>query len=664
MSRVGETRERGMAVLMTVDRAEVDRGNPPAGNDPASHLRFLGDHIPGGMIYQLLMEPGGGRRFLYVSAGVSRLHGHAAEDVLGDVRLLYEDIHPGDRERLAAAEVEAARTMTPFACEARVRGADGCYRWSYLTSEPMARPDGAILWNGLELDITERKRAEGALRESERQLNEAQRLAGLGSWELDLAHDRLTWSDEIYRFFEIDRERFGASYEAFLDAIHPEDRAAVNEAYRTSLERMIPYAMTHRLLMKDGRIKFVEERCETTFDASGRPLVSRGTVQDITERKTASDALAEALAFRNQVIQSARDGIIVYDRDLRYRVWNPAMERISEVCAHEVLGRRPEEVFPFLGPVGVLQRLHCCLAGETPDLIEFPVPLPSGRFSWATDASSPLWDHEGRVIGVIGIVRETTAQHEAEEALVRSERLAAVGKLASGVAHEFNNILAIVRIETQLLAMDPALEGKTTAEERLATIEEQTERGSRVASGIMAIARPTPPQLARERVADLVDRVLAVQRTALAGENIEVRVEVPGDLEVLADGGRIQQVLLNLVLNARDAMRPQGRGVVSMAAVRDENAREVRLRIADSGVGMSRDILDRLFTPFFSTKGAFGGPFGSRGNGLGLAVSYTILQEHGGRIAVESEPGHGAAFTLIFPCPERVLGDATMRGES
>lgn len=621
----------------------------PLGDDPESRLRFLGDHIPGGMIYQLLMEPGGGRRFLYVSAGAERLHGVRPEEVLRDATLLYGNVHPEDRNRLVAAEAEAERAMAHFACEVRFRNPDGSHRWSYLTSEPSPYPGGGILWNGLELDITERKRVEEALRAGERRLNKAQHIAGIGSWELDIPSNRLSWSDEIYRIFEIDRERFGASYEAFLDAIHPEDRASVNEAYRSSLERMTPYEISHRLLMKDGRIKFVEERCETTFDDAGKPLVSRGTVQDITERKVASDALAEALAFRDQVILSAQDGIIVYDRDLHYRVWNPAMERISGVSSGEVLGRRPEEIFPFLESVGVIDRLHRCLAGETPDPIEFPVSHPSGRLSWGTDSSGPLRDHEGRIIGVIGIVRDTTARHEAEEALVRSERLAAVGRLASGIAHEFNNILAIVRIEAELLSLDPAIEERAEARDRLATIREQTQRGSRVAAGIMCLARPTPPKLERERVLDLVRRVLEVQRTPLASENIEVKLTVSETLEVRADAGRIQQVLLNLVLNARDAMRVQGRGVLSIGARRDERTDEIHLRIADTGSGMSSEVRARLFTPFFTTKGAHGDESSPRGNGLGLAVSYTILQDHGGRIDVESEPGKGAAFTLVFP---------------
>ena len=133
-------------------------------------------------------------------------------------------------------------------------------------------------------DITDQKRTQDRLKRSEESLQEAQRLALLGNWELDLAENALTWSAEIYRIFEIDPQRFGASYEAFLDAIHPDDRAAVDAAYTTSVRNRTPYEITHRLLMPDGRIKHVHERCRTYYDGKGDPIRSVGTVQDITAR--------------------------------------------------------------------------------------------------------------------------------------------------------------------------------------------------------------------------------------------------------------------------------------------------------------------------------------------------------------------------------------------
>lgn len=152
-------------------------------------------------------------------------------------------------------------------------------------------------------NITERKRTEKALQESEARLMEAQRIACIGNWELDLATNTLTWSDEISRIFDIYKEHFGASYEAFLDAIHPEDRDAVNAAYMQSMETRKPYEITHRLLMRDGRIKYVREQCETFYNPEGKPLRSVGIVQDITDRKQAEEKIRRSLEEKEVLLR-------------------------------------------------------------------------------------------------------------------------------------------------------------------------------------------------------------------------------------------------------------------------------------------------------------------------------------------------------------------------
>lgn len=153
-----------------------------------------------------------------------------------------------------------------------------------------------IIFSAFLRDITGRKQAEQAVQISVERLNEAQRIAKVGNWELDLVAGHLHWSEEIFRLFEIDSVQFGATYEAFLNAIYPEDREKVNQAYTRSLETHEPYEVVHRLLMADGRIKWVHERCETFYDAQGKALRSIGTVQDVTERQVAEEALRRSNA--------------------------------------------------------------------------------------------------------------------------------------------------------------------------------------------------------------------------------------------------------------------------------------------------------------------------------------------------------------------------------
>lgn len=188
------------------------------------------------------------------------------------------------------------------------------------------------------VDISERKRSERVLRESREQLNEAQRLAGVGSWTLDLVNHKLKWSDEIFRLFELDRDHFAPTYEAFLEAIHPDDREKVSRAYRESLEKHQPYEITHRLLMADGRIKYVRESCESLYDAAGQPTLSRGTIQDITQQKLSD----ETINLYANVFRHSAEAIMITDRDNRIIAVNPALTALTGYAQEELLGEDPQ----------------------------------------------------------------------------------------------------------------------------------------------------------------------------------------------------------------------------------------------------------------------------------------------------------------------------------
>ena len=186
-------------------------------------------------------------------------------------------------------------------------------------------------------DVTEKRLAETALKESAQRLNEAQRIAQIGSWELDLSSGKLTWSDEIFHLFEIDKGAFGASYEAFLNAIHPEDRERVNQAYTDSLATRSPYEIAHRLRMPDGRTKWVNERCETHHDEQGKAIRSTGTVQDITELKLAE----EALRLYANVFEHSGEAILITDSDKRILAVNSAFTRLTGYAIDEIRGKNP-----------------------------------------------------------------------------------------------------------------------------------------------------------------------------------------------------------------------------------------------------------------------------------------------------------------------------------
>jgi diguanylate cyclase (GGDEF)-like protein/PAS domain S-box-containing protein len=196
------------------------------------------------------------------------------------------------------------------------------------------------------VDISERKEAVRVLLKSREQLNQAQRLAKMGSWSLDLRTNKLEWSDEIFHLFELDKHRFDASYETFLEAIHPDDREKVDRAYSESLEQHLPYEITHRLLTSDGRIKYVRESCETLYDDAGQPTLSRGTIQDITRQKIAD----ETINLYANVFRHSAEAILITDRSNRIIDVNPALTALTGYSVNELLGADPRILASGLTP--------------------------------------------------------------------------------------------------------------------------------------------------------------------------------------------------------------------------------------------------------------------------------------------------------------------------
>ncbi|MBU5638546.1 PAS domain S-box protein [Geomonas sp. Red69] len=378
----------------------------------------------------------------------------------------------------------------------------------------------------------------------------------------------------------------------------------------------------------------------------------------------ADEALLEASQFNQQIIAGAQEGIIVYDRELRCQVWNPYMEQLTGIGAKDILGRHPQELLPSLEESGIVAMLKKSLEGEESRSIDFRFSVEqTGRSGWATDTRAPLRDAQGEIIGAIATVRDITAERRLEEQLRQAQKMEAVGLLAGGVAHDFNNVLQVIMGYCSLLEADPKLDERQKGE--VEQILVSAERAAQLTKGLLAFSRK---QVMEPRRVNLCEIVQHVQRflVRIIGEDITLKV-VPcaePDLPVIADSGHIEQVLINLATNARDAMSKGGSLTVEAEVVEVEEPTETQFGhrepgsyacvvMTDTGSGMDEATRNRIFEPFFTTKEV------GKGTGLGMAIVYGIVKQHGGFINVYSEPGRGTTFRVYLPLVKDVTTGPT-----
>jgi len=507
--------------------------------------------------------------------------------------------------------------------------------------------------------IKERNIAIEELETTQAKHREAQRIAHLGHWELDLTTNNLQWSEEVFRIFEKDPQSFNVSTEAFFDATHPDDREMVSQAYNHSVNNQSSaYDLVHRLLLADGSIKYVHERCETIYDDAGKALRSLGTIQDITERVQAEAALLESEERLQLVLQGA--GLGMWD-------WNiPTGAIIINDRWATMLGYHREEIGPSINGwqklahpddlPAVMAALTAHLEGRTPFYeSEYRLRAKSGEWKWIHDTGQVVnRDKSGKPLRAVGIHLDITRGKELEQRVVQQERLSAVGQLTAGIAHDFNNTLTSILGFAQLVYNSKDI--PESARENLAIIISSGERAAQLVKQMLDFSRQS---IRRPRSLDLVPffkEIIKFLQSAIP-ETIQLHFDIaPGDYLVQADPTQIQQLLTNLALNAKDAMTATGGELriklsrISLAAgtrcaLCDQplTGDWVEITVSDCGGGMSPEVLPRIFEPFYTTKET------GKGSGLGLAQVLGIAKQHGGHITVTSQPGQGTTFIIYLP---------------
>jgi PAS domain S-box-containing protein len=525
----------------------------------------------------------------------------------------------------------------------RLRLSTGEQRPQYVRIEAMVTESGEECLAVL-MDITERKRAEQALSESEYNLAKAQSMTHVGSWSFDPATGEVKASDELLRIMRLSREE--TTQEAFASVVHPEDMESVVAHLRLGIEHGKSYEIEHRLQFGDGTSRWVYTIVEPSVNSAGKVVRLYGTTQDITERKRAEVELRNKTNELQAIFDSISDGITVYDH-------------AGCVQHHNLIGPQlyPREIRPgsscgeIFHPESPAMPDDCpverALRGERVETSHVSV-RDGHRTQYVDITATPIRDALGEKNRALVFFRDISKKRLQEMHLIQSEKMSSIGVLATGIAHEINNPLTSVAGCAEALLRrfrdEPELKADCRLEvfpHYLEVIVRESYRCKGIIDHLLSFGRKSDGSVTLVDMNIVLLEILELLRHQPGYRQIDVVTDLQADLpRVMGDPSGLRQVCMNLLVNAHQAIK--GKGQVTVSTTYTDDAM-VAIRIGDTGCGIAQDTIDRIWDPFFTTKEV------GKGVGLGLALTYDIVKRHGGDIQVESRPGEGSTFTVRLP---------------
>ena len=515
----------------------------------------------------------------------------------------------------------------------------------------------------LQVENAERKQAEAARRRSETHLAEAQRLSKTGSWVWNVkTKENVFWSREHYRIFGFDPDTEGGQYAVARERIHPADRRAFDENLDRAIQEQRDFEIHYRILLPGGEVKHIHNLGHPVLGGSGELVEYMGTTMDVTGQVRAGAALEEAFAkiqqseARLQTIIDAiptlawsagPDGAVDFV-NLRWRNYTGLTTDQARGSGWKA-AIHPEDIGRLAD-----QRRRAITAGK-PFELEARLRRFDGQYRWFITRADPLLEEHDQILKWYGTNTDIDDRKRAEEALRRAQaelthvtRITTMGELTASIAHEVNQPLtAVVNNANACISLLP--EGAPNLEEvrqALTEIIEDADRASAVIARIRQLAKNAPFERTRLDLRDVVTEVMALARQESVTRRVTLRTELPEELPpVSGDRVQLQQVLLNLVVNGMDAMNTVEEGQrVLVIGVRQEaraGMPSALVRVQDAGIGFKAEEKERLFEAFYTTK--------PQGMGMGLAISRSIIEAHGGRLWAEANPGPGATFLFSLP---------------
>ena len=585
--------------------------------------------------------------------GAEHLFGHSAAEMIGQP--IARTYPPGDVE-LGKPELDLrlAEEMGQFEDEDWRWQKGGTQFWANVVITALRRADGTLRGYGVVTrDMTERKQAHEALRLNEEKFRSLVNHIPDAVWTANAAGEALFISGSAERIYGLSAEEMKAPGAPLgLGRVHQDDAPRLRAAWTALFERQQRFEVECRYQRKDGRTAWLLLRASAIYEKDGQ-LVADGITSDITERKRAEEALRESetqIRAQARLLDLAHDAIVV--RNLKHEVlyWNRGAERIYGWTASEARGRRVTDLLLKDTKSFDAAQLELMEKGEwSGEIRQF---TRDGREVIVSGRWTLVRDEQGRPTSVLVLNTDITEKKRLENQFLRSQRMESIGTLAGGVAHDLNNILSPIMMSAPLLRMDelPAED----FDRLLDTIETNAQRGSDIVKQLLAFGRGIEGERVVVQLRHIIKEMVKIARETFP-KNITVGADVADNLwPIMGDPTQTHQILLNLCINARDAM-PNGGTLRIIAdnvqldehyAAQDPEAKQgpfVSLRVTDTGTGIPKEIMDKIFDPFFTTKEI------GKGTGLGLATVMGIVKSHGGMLHVYSEVGKGSAFNVLLP---------------